>query len=897
MPAQGAGTIRICHPGGEGMFISALSDDQQIPDFPLGFGFGAIMVYSFLGVAIIADIFMGSIETVTSWKRRVVSKETGKGITVNLWHETVATLTLMALGSSAPEIFLAVIEIFKRGFHTGDLGPATIVGSAAFNLFTIIAVCIVVIPQKEVRRIDNMNAFMVTALFSVGAYMWMVFVLVIHGKDVVDIYEAVLTFLFLPLLVWVAYSADCGVIHRKIQLCWPDEDKDETPIDSEEYKVGFSGDEMIIPGSTESQHLEVAICRKGSCSEEVRCTYRTERMTAVPGYDYVDVAGIVEFQRQESEVMLQLEILPKAQFAVSRQFLLILESAEGACDFDAEGDGGKESAILTITVQAVNTVRSVSRSLDGLANKNSLCYGFAEWMEQFTSACYVNGSSEEQAEASIQDWVYHAFALPWKFLFAFVPPASFCGGWLCFFIAIAVIGLCTAFVSDVAEMVGCLLDIPDIVTATIFVALGTSMPDLFASLSAAVGDTTADASIVNVTGSNSVNVFLGLGIPWTCASIYWAMEGRLGGKGDWELRYPEIAENPKYAGIAVFVVESRNLGFCVLVFSGLCCVAIILLVMRRVYLGAELGGPSVPKFASGGLLLYLWLSFVALTSWRVLRCEGASPGHWCKASVMEQSAVVGTVIFSIFIVSIPTLISTWWYSKEAREEAKSQLKSKRWSAVFSDGELGSVRDKASNPGSKNADDSVLTTFEELERQQSHASAGTESTTSLSHAEKLRDAAGNKLAPCDEEAPAFDDFFNIKEARVHSEVHFLQLDGASTPRGGVSNTKGKSQAGAYIVSTLPSAHARNNASVTVIVVAYHSKGRNETVFQTRMSIPLRQVMAGWCKQHRIEDNKASFYTKSVSRPLEASDTVASVGHDATRGPLIIRARPNRDQGER
>jgi solute carrier family 8 (sodium/calcium exchanger) len=59
----------------------------------------------------------------------------------------------------------------------------------------------------------------------------------------------------------------------------------------------------------------------------------------------------------------------------------------------------------------------------------------------------------------------------------------------------------------------------DEVTAITFVALGTSLPDTFASKAAAIGDKTADASIGNVTGSNSVNVFLGLGLPWLIASI------------------------------------------------------------------------------------------------------------------------------------------------------------------------------------------------------------------------------------------------------------------------------------------------------------------------------------------------------------------------------------------
>merc|ERR1712087_969885 len=106
-------------------------------------------------------------------------------------------------------------------------------------------------------------------------------------------------------------------------------------------------------------------------------------------------------------------------------------------------------------------------------------------------------------------------------MFALVPPTILCGGWLCFGTCLLFIGGITMVVADLAELFGCVLDVPDIVTAITFVALGTSMPDLFASKMAATEDPTADASIVNVTGSNSVNVFLGLGLPWSIAAIYW----------------------------------------------------------------------------------------------------------------------------------------------------------------------------------------------------------------------------------------------------------------------------------------------------------------------------------------------------------------------------------------
>ena len=50
------------------------------------------------------------------------------------------------------------------------------------------------------------------------------------------------------------------------------------------------------------------------------------------------------------------------------------------------------------------------------------------------------------------------------------------GGWLCFWVSIAVIGLLTGVVGDVASSFGCTVGLKDSVTAITFVALGTSLP-------------------------------------------------------------------------------------------------------------------------------------------------------------------------------------------------------------------------------------------------------------------------------------------------------------------------------------------------------------------------------------------------------------------------------------
>merc|ERR1719272_1071083 len=116
----------------------------------------------------------------------------------------------------------------------------------------------------------------------------------------------------------------------------------------------------------------------------------------------------------------------------------------------------------------------------------------------------------------------HAITAPWKLLFACVPPCDYGGGWICFCCSLSMIGFVTVLIGDMANLLGCCLDLPASITAITFVALGTSLPDTFASKQAAEQDEFADASIVNVTGSNSVNVFLGLGLPWVIATIKWS---------------------------------------------------------------------------------------------------------------------------------------------------------------------------------------------------------------------------------------------------------------------------------------------------------------------------------------------------------------------------------------
>lgn len=69
---------------------------------------------------------------------------------VAVWNPTFANLTLMALGSSAPEIILNTFEtVTTLGSTPGELGAATIVGSAAFNFLVISGVSIYAVKKED----------------------------------------------------------------------------------------------------------------------------------------------------------------------------------------------------------------------------------------------------------------------------------------------------------------------------------------------------------------------------------------------------------------------------------------------------------------------------------------------------------------------------------------------------------------------------------------------------------------------------------------------------------------------------------------------------------------------------------------------------------------------------
>nr|NP_001247212.1 Na/Ca-exchange protein, isoform D [Drosophila melanogaster]AFH06530.1 Na/Ca-exchange protein, isoform D [Drosophila melanogaster] len=816
-----------------------------------GFVYFVLLIYLFVGVSIIADRFMAAIEAITSIERAVVVKgpnNTKQVMHVRIWNETVANLTLMALGSSAPEILLSVIEIYAKDFESGDLGPGTIVGSAAYNLFMIIAVCMIWIPAGEVRRIRHLRVFFVTALFSVFAYVWLWLILSVFTPGVILVWEAIVTLLFFPLTVLWAYIAERRLLvykymdknyrvnkrgtvvageHDQVEMDaekgpkqpmvtsargndaeafdearreyitlltelrqkYPDADLEQLEMMAQEQVLARSSKsrafyriqatrKMVGSGNLmrkiqERAHsdltevkaqlhagddeeaddpirmyfepghytvmencgeFEVRVVRRGDISTYASVEYETQDGTASAGTDFVGRKGLLSFPPGVDEQRFRIEVIDDDVFEEDECFYIrlfnpsegvklavpmiatvmildddhagifaftdsVFEITESVGRFelkvmrysgargtvivpywtendtateskDYEGARGElvfennesekfidlfileESSYekdvsfkvhigeprlapdsthypkikevekkpvqdlteldrilllskprngeLTTAYVRIRESQEFKATVDKLVAKAnvSAVLGTSSWKEQFKDALTVipadesefDNDDEEEEVPSCFSYVSHFVCLFWKVLFAFVPPTDICGGYVTFVVSIFVIGVITAIIGDAASYFGCALNIKDSVTAILFVALGTSIPDTFASMIAAKHDEGADNCIGNVTGSNAVNVFLGIGLAWTIAAVYHSSHGM------------------------TFNVEPGTIGFAVALFCGEALIAIMLIMFRRWHkgIGAELGGPKVSKYISAAILVFLWVFYVVI---------------------------------------------------------------------------------------------------------------------------------------------------------------------------------------------------------------------------------------------------------------------------------------------
>merc|ERR1712200_155792 len=294
---------------------------------------------------------------------------------------------------------------------------------------------------------------------------------------------------------------------------------------------GFEDSEAEIVESIGAYELKVV--RVSGARGKVAVTYSTEDGTAKDGTHFEAVEGELIFDNEETEKIIELPIIDEESYEKSLIMYLnlgeprqIAEGKEGeGIDYsilDAKNpeDLTEEEKVALLGRPCLGTnpkiqirireSKEFKDSVDKMMKKssNSMMVGSSSWLDQFTDAFTVQAEDDDDEEGeegeegeekmpSCGDYIMHFLTLPWKLIFAFIPPTAMANGYPTFVISIAFIGACTAIIGDVAGHLGCFINLKDGVNET------------------------ADNSVGNVTGSNAVNVFLGIGIAWTMAAIYW----------------------------------------------------------------------------------------------------------------------------------------------------------------------------------------------------------------------------------------------------------------------------------------------------------------------------------------------------------------------------------------
>ena len=101
-----------------------------------------------------------------------------------------------------------------------------------------------------------------------------------------------------------------------------------------------------------------------------------------------------------------------------------------------------------------------------------------------------------------------------------------------FFVSIAFIAVISYFLVESAVTFADAIDIPPVIVALTVLAAGTSIPDLFASVTVA-RQGRGEMAISNAVGSNIFDILIGLGLPWLLALLFLGDRITIGAEGLW----------------------------------------------------------------------------------------------------------------------------------------------------------------------------------------------------------------------------------------------------------------------------------------------------------------------------------------------------------------------------
>jgi len=116
----------------------------------------------------------------------------------------MANVTLLAIGMSAPEICMCFFSTFiEVDGKPNPLGPMVMMGTSSFNLLLVAGISILY--GAGVKRLYDITAFLVTGAFATIGFIWLFVILLISTPGKIEMWEAIVTLVMYPLLVFAVW--------------------------------------------------------------------------------------------------------------------------------------------------------------------------------------------------------------------------------------------------------------------------------------------------------------------------------------------------------------------------------------------------------------------------------------------------------------------------------------------------------------------------------------------------------------------------------------------------------------------------------------------------------------------------------------------------------------------
>ncbi|XP_076313669.1 sodium/potassium/calcium exchanger 4-like [Tachypleus tridentatus] len=413
-----------------------------------------VTIYMFYALAVVCDdYFIASLQECS--------------VRLNL-SDDVAGATFMAAGSSAPELFTAILGVF---ITKGDVGTATIVGSAVFNVLFVIGICgvfagrVIILSWWPLFRDSSYYALTVVVL------------IIIIYDNTVSWYESLVMLIFYVIyILLLKFNTELKqLVSTKVSSLQEDE------------TVAIN----IMSKTNNTKCYTSYVPFNDDIDECAQTTVKSQPFLPIDE-SIRDCHRRISMYEAALMIMMTRHFRPSTRFRCAFRRILLEQRrikqestklvSQSSVDF-THFLRAQRSISMSIGLMDETSWKRLPRKEDGL-------FFTCQWLVQVPVLAALHYTIPDCKKPQWKRW----------FL-------------LGFFISVIWIAVFSYIMVWMVTLIGFTMGIPDSIMGITFLAAGTSVPDAFASLLVAKQGQ-GDMAVSNSMGSNVFDILIGLAVPW-----------------------------------------------------------------------------------------------------------------------------------------------------------------------------------------------------------------------------------------------------------------------------------------------------------------------------------------------------------------------------------------------